>query len=100
MAMPFVLTLVLVTSALAYLITRRQQPLPTRSLLTAFGALLDWAGLFALFTSANLAIGTVLILLIRGFTPRFVSLYELESVFLLIFSGVQAFVFHQWSKLA
>jgi hypothetical protein len=100
MGLLFILTLVLATSALTYVTLKRNRPLSNQSLLSALWALLDWAGLFALFAGANLVIGAVCILLIREFTPRFVSLYELESVLLLILSAVQAFVFHQWCRLA
>lgn len=89
-------SLVAVTSAAAYLIMSRWRPLNMRALRHALGGLLDWIGLFTLFLVANLGIGVVLILLVRGFTPRFISLYELQNLMVLVLSGVQAFVFQQW----
>jgi hypothetical protein len=45
-------------------------------------------------------LGGLLILFVRGFTARFVSLYELQNLLLIIFSAAQAFVFHHWWKRA
>jgi hypothetical protein len=89
-------SLVAVTSTAAYLIMSRGRQLNVHALWHAFGGLLDWIGLFTLFLVANLGIGVALILLVRGFTPSFVSLYELQNLLLLVLSGVQAFVFQQW----
>jgi hypothetical protein len=66
------------------------------SLLQGLRALLDWAGMFAIFLAANLILGAAVILLIRALTPRFVALYALENVPILILSGAQAFVFQAW----
>src|SRR5215469_17542123 len=66
------------------------------SILQALKALLDWAGLFAIFLAANLIVGAAVILLIRALTPRFVALYELENLLMLVLSAAQAFVFQAW----
>jgi hypothetical protein len=100
MGLSLVILLIALTSVGGCMMINRSRRLTTRSLLQAFGSLFDWAGLFTLFTTTNLALGVLLILLIRGFTPRFVSLYELENFLLLILSAVQAFVFHQLWKRA
>ena len=88
------------TSVFAYVLINRVHPLNARLLLHAVGAFLDWIGLFALFFGANLAFGLLSILAIRGLTPRFVSLYELENFLLPILSAIQAFVFQHWWKRA
>jgi hypothetical protein len=94
-----IVLLVAATSAAAYALTRSARLLNAQSLLSAGAALLDWAGLFVLFFGANLAVGTALILLIRGFTPRFISIYVLENVFVWILSAAQAFVIqHCWRR--
>jgi len=62
----------------------------------AVRALFDWAGVFALFFAANLALGAVVILLLRGITQRFYALYGLQNLLLLILSAGQAFVFQMW----
>jgi hypothetical protein len=89
-------SLVGATSAAAYVIISRGRQLTIDALFYALGVLIDWIGLFTLFLVANLGVGVVLILVIRGFTPRFVSLYELQSLPLLLLSGAQSFVFQQW----
>ena len=94
----FAISLTVLTSILAYQIAKRFRPLSTQSLLQAVGVFLDWVGLFTLFMGANLVLGMLLILAVRGFTPRFVSLYGLEDILLLILSATQAFVVLQWCK--
>ena len=66
------------------------------SILQALRALLDWAGMFAIFLAANLMLGAAVILMIRALTPRFVALYTLENLLMLILSAAQAFVFQAW----
>ena len=52
-----------------------------------------------IFLAANVALGAAVILLIRGFTPHFVTLYTLESVLLLVLSAAQAFIFQiSWRR--
>jgi len=71
-------------------------PRAAGSILQALRALLDWAGMFAIFLAANLMLGAAVILLIRALTPRFVALYTLENLLMLILSAAQAFVFQSW----
>ena len=90
----FILALVATTTLISYVSLKRVRPQDARrAIVEALGALLDWAGLFAIFFAANAAVGAVVILLIRGLTPRFVGLYALEDLLLLILSAAQAFVF-------
>jgi hypothetical protein len=53
--------------------------------LQALAALLDWIGLFAVFFYGQSDARPVSILMIRGLTPRFVSLYELQNLLLFDF---------------
>jgi hypothetical protein len=93
MELIFLILLVLLTSTLAYQgMTRLRRPSP-RSIMDALRAFFEWAGAFALFLTANVALGVLIILVIRGFTTRFVAFYQLENVLLLALSAVQAFVF-------
>jgi hypothetical protein len=66
----------------------------------AVRTLLDWAGLFAVFTGANLVFGLVVLSLLRLFSAGFVSLYDLDSSLLLILSAAQAFVFDRCGRRA
>lgn len=90
----FVLAIVATTTVLFYFATDG-----ARSIREAIGALVEWAGTFALFFALNLTFGAVLIFLIRGLTRRFVALYALENLPLLILSGAQAIVFQAyWTR--
>ena len=78
---------------------RMVRAVPSRSIRQAIWALIDWAGMFVIFLAANVALGAAVILLIRGFTPHFVTLYTLESVLLLVLSAAQAFIFQiSWRR--
>jgi len=64
----------------------------------AIRALLEWVGTFAFFFAVNLILGVVVVFLVRTLTPRFVALYVLENLLLLVLSAAQAFVFLYWWK--
>ena len=99
MELGFALLLFLLTMIFAYLLANRVRPLRIQSLVTAAGTLLEWTGLCTVFLAANLALGLLLILAIRGLTPLFISVYELENLFLLILSAAEAFVVQQcWNR--
>ena len=94
-----IVLLVAMTSTATYALTRRTSLMTRQSLQQAAASLLEWAGLFVLFFGANLALGAVLIILIRGFTSRFISIYALENVYVWILSAGQAFVIqHCWRR--
>ena len=93
-----VLTVIALTTMIFYLAAKRLRPEPAESIAQAFRAFLDWAGLFVLFIGSNLFVGFVVILAVRGLTPRFVTVYSLENVIMLVLSAAQAFVFQMWWK--
>src|SRR5215469_3160806 len=88
-----VLGLVAVTTLISCTAAKMIRLRPTGSILYAFRALLDWAGLFVLFFGANLALSLAAILLARNITARFITFYSVESLLLIVFSAGQAFVF-------
>jgi hypothetical protein len=92
----FFLALVAVTTLISYAAARLVWAAPARSIGQAFRALIDWAGMFTIFFGSNAVLGAAVILLVRGVTPHFLSIYTLESVLLVIFSAAQAFVFQMW----
>src|SRR5262245_19130968 len=98
MQFAFLILLVVMTSFLAYVLIRPARPAAHESLFETIGALLDLAGLFTLFMGANLVLGILLLLSVRGFSHRFISMYQLENVLLLILSAGQAIVFYRWWK--
>src|SRR5215471_5443048 len=92
----FALGVAIVTSLVTYAASRKYHSRSARPMSEAVRALFDWAGLFVLFFCGNLALGLVVIFLLRGITRRFFALYGLENFLLLILSAVQAFVFQMW----
>jgi hypothetical protein len=91
----FIFSLVLGTSLFMYYATHWNNHTRVRDSVRAF---LEWAGTFSIFLATNLVVGASVIFLIRTFTPRFVALYTLQNVLLLILTAAQAFVFHHWWK--
>jgi hypothetical protein len=92
----FALGVVIVTSLVAYAAATKYHPGSARPISEAVRVLFDWAGVFVLFFCGNLALGLVVIFLLRGITRRFFALYGLENFLLLILSAAQAFVFQMW----
>lgn len=88
-----VLAAVAGTSLIGWAVVQRLHPGRRVSLREAAGALLEWIGVFAVFTAANVAVGVLTVFLIRGFTPWFVSLYGMQDLLLVLFSAAQAFLF-------
>ena len=92
----FILMIVAITSTTTYFATQNNNRSRIREAIHAF---FEYAGTFSLFFAANIALGVLMIFLIRTFTPRFVALYTVENVLLLILSAAQAFVFHRaWKR--
>jgi hypothetical protein len=96
----FIVVVVVLTTAAGCMMTKQTVSVRPGSVLKALLALVDWVGAFVAFFAGNLLFGALVILVIRRLTPRFVSLYALENVLLIILSGVQAFIFqfHRWSR--
>jgi hypothetical protein len=49
--------------------------------------------MFVMFLVSNVVLGALLVLILRTFTGRFLSIYVLGNMLLVILSAVQAFVF-------
>jgi hypothetical protein len=94
----FFLGLVAVTTLISCAAVRMVRPVPAGSMGQAIRALVDWAGMFAIFFGANAVLGAGVILLIRGITPRFIPIYTVDNIHLLVLSAAQAFVFQKWWK--
>jgi hypothetical protein len=93
------ITLVLIvglTSLGAYLVATRFAGLRRADLRGAFLETLECLGLVVIFFLANFAVGTALILGLRGLTGRFISVYIVNDATLAILSLFQALVFHRW----
>ena len=93
------ITLVLIvglTSLGAYVLATRVAGLRRVDLPGALTETLECLGLVVIFFLANFAVGTALILGLRGLTGRFISVYVVNDAALAILSLLQALVFHRW----
>jgi hypothetical protein len=93
----FVLTVL--SSACAYAIGRTRAT-SCRSIRQTIETMLECIGASTVFLVFNAILGAAIILLIRTLTTRFVDLYELEDLSLLILSTLQGFVFRLWWRSA
>ena len=94
----FLVGLLALTTTLAWALTPGRRERGT-SLRTTGLALCEFAGLWALSLTVNLALGVAIILAVRAATPFFVSVYVLNDVSLAVASGLQAFVVY-WRRHA
>jgi hypothetical protein len=92
----FVLGLIVVTSLAAYGIAVKRPGVKDKSLRAAFGEVMECLGTSSIFLAVNLVLSVALILIARGLTGRFVSLYMAADWMLLILSVLQGFVFQLW----
>lgn len=93
----FLLLLVVTTSLLAGLLIRKPAA-GSRSLGRAVLAVLEMAGIAALFLAGNLLLGAATVLAIRGASSVFVSIYMLNDVSLVALSILQGAVFFFWRR--
>ena len=87
--------LVVITSIATYGITRRHAA-ESASVRHAFRIVLECLGASTVFLGINAALGTLVILGLRSFTPLFLSVYVLNDLMLIVLSILQGFVFHLW----
>ena len=84
------------TSLGAYLAAMQFAGLRRGDLRGAVMETLECLGLVVIFFLANFAVGTALILALRGLTGRFISVYVVNDATLAVLSLLQALVFHRW----
>jgi hypothetical protein len=96
---PLVLIAIVVVSTLAALVaTVRSGVVPRDGWRPALWTTLGLIGVSAVFFVVNLAIGIAAILLVRLFTPLFVSIYVLNDITLVGLSLLQGLVFGVWCR--
>lgn len=98
MAEPFVLLLVGLTSAGAYLVGARGLGLPRSGLRPAVRRMLEGVGITLAFFVVNLVTGVFAILAVRLLTRDVVSLYLADNVTLLVLSLFQGLTFQSWRE--
>ena len=92
----FVLLLVALTSTGAWAVGARWLGLESGALGGAVGRMLESVGVIVVFFAANFVVGGLLILTARSLGPRFISLYYLDDVTVLVLSVVQGLTFQAW----
>ena len=96
----FMLTLMGLTSVGAYLVGVRWLRLPVRVLRPALDKMLECVGIALLFAVVNIVLATLVVLVGRGITGTFLSVYMVNDVTWVFLSLVQGLTFHFWRDLA
>jgi len=96
MGLLVIVGLVALTSVGAYIVGTRVLALERVSLRPALGEALECLGLAVVFLVVNLAAGLTSIFGFRALTGRFVSVYWLNDLSLVVLSVLEALVFHRW----
>lgn len=91
-----VAALVAITSLAAYAVGTRAWRLERRRLIGAGLFTLQLVGMSTLFLLANLALGLLAVLVVRGATGAFVSVYVLNDYTLCALSALQGACFECW----
>ncbi len=94
----FLPLLAIVTSIVAYLLAVRLWKRRSRDFRPAVARALEILGLVAVFFVANLAVGLLLVLLVRSTSGYFISAYILNDGTLVILSVVQGIVAGCWRR--
>jgi hypothetical protein len=92
----FLLVLIAVTSAAACALGVRRLGLGPDRLGAAVLFVFQLVGMSTVFFVANLAVGLVCVLVVRGATGTFVSAYLLNDVTLCLLSALQGVCFECW----
>jgi hypothetical protein len=95
-----ILGMVSLSSTAAYVIGRSTLGLPRRSLGAAVHKMLECVGTTLVFFTVNLATVLALILVVRGSTGTFVSVYLAEDLSWLALSLLQGLTFQWWRDLS
>jgi hypothetical protein len=92
----FLPLLAVLTSAAAYVLLVRAGKRPARALRSALGRTLEVVGVSSVFLVANLAVGLLIVLLVRGASGWFISAYVLNDATLPILSALQGLIWSFW----
>lgn len=86
------------TSLGAYLVATRRLGLRPTTLPEALAEALECLGLAVVFLVSNLVVGMVLVLGLRAVSGRFISIYGLSDITVVVLSLLQALVLHSWRR--
>lgn len=94
----FILVLVGLTSASAYLVGTKGLGMSRNGLRMAVRKMLECVGGTLVFFIANLVVGAIIILAVRVSTRKFMSLYFLDDLGLAALSFLQGLTFQWWRE--
>jgi hypothetical protein len=94
----YILIVAGLTSVGAYILGITKLQFPRSGLWQALGRTCECVGLTLVFFLLNLALGMLVILAVRSLTGRFVSLYSISDILLLVLSLLQALIFQGWQE--
>ncbi len=94
----YILIVVSLTSVGAYILGITRLRFSGSKLQLALGKACECVGLTLVFFLLNLGVGMLAILAIRSFIGRFVSLYIVADIALLVLSLLQALTFQAWRE--
>jgi hypothetical protein len=98
MEQAFILIMVGLTSVGGYILGIKGLRLSRSGLWSALGKACECVGLTLVFFLLNLAVGIFAILAVRSVSGRFVSMYIVSDITLLIVSLLQALIFQAWRE--
>ena len=98
--MLLVITVLATTTCAACLLVQRFRGSSRESLRYTLDVFLECIGASVVFLVVNLGLGVGLVLVIRGLTPWFVSLYEVSDTLFVFFAILQGFIFQLWWRSA
>jgi hypothetical protein len=90
--------IVALTSLGAYVVATQRLGLRHDTLPAAIGETLEWVGLAVVFLAGNLAVGVALVFGFRILSGRFISVYGLSDITLVVLSVLQAFLLQSWRR--
>jgi hypothetical protein len=90
--------IVALTSLGAYIVATQRLGLRRNTLPAAVGETLECVGLAVIFLAGNLAVGVALVFGFRILSGRFISVYGLNDITLVVLSVLQALVLQSWRR--
>jgi len=96
----FMLAVVGLTSAAAYLLGVRPLGLAPARLGAALGRMLEMVGAVLIFLVVDLLVALVLVVALRGVTGTFVSVYVIDDTVWLGLALLQGLVFQWWREVS
>jgi hypothetical protein len=92
------ISIVALTSLGAYVVATQRLGLRRDTLPAAIGETLECVGLATIFLAGNLAVGVTLVFGIRVLSGRFISVYGLSDITVVVLSLLQGVFLQSWRR--